>query len=287
MASTKMIRLIRVGETTSIIALLKLLDLFDAVALVEQHHFRLVLARRGLAHRRIGADDQQVTDMRLARRGTVERDRARAAWRLDDVGGEALAVLHVVEVDLLVLAHVGGVQQVFVDAAAALVMQVGLGDGGAVQLGAQHHALQLGGHFFFTSPSCVIRQATTMSSSSGSWKPASLVVTSFKKSSTLRAYSALASAATSAARLVSPTIVTPYRCVVLPGSVSGQLPPAGAAMSTITLPGFMLLTISSVTSTGAGRPGISAVVITTSAAATRLATSIFWRSSQLCGIGRA
>ena len=36
-----------------------------------------------------------------------------------------------------------------------------------------------------------------------------------------------------------------------------------------------------------GRPGISAVEITISACATRLATSIFCRSSQLCGIGFA
>ena len=55
----------------------------------------------------------------------------------------------------------------------------------------------------------------------------------------------------------------------------------------MTEPGFMDLTMSSVTSTGAGRPGISAVLITMSACATRLATSTFCRSSQLCGIGRA
>ena len=41
------------------------------------------------------------------------------------------------------------------------------------------------------------------------------------------------------------------------------------------------------TSFGAGRPGMRAVEITTSACATRLATSTFWRSSQLGGIGRA
>ena len=74
-------------------------------------------------------------------------------------------------------------------------------------------------------------------------------------------------------------------------SVSGQLPPPPgprpAARSTMTEPGFMDLTMSSVTSTGAGRPGISAVLITMSACATRLATSTFCRSSQLCGIGRA
>ena len=83
---------------------------------------------------------------------------------------------------------------------------------------------------------------------------------------------------TSAGRLVSPTIVTPCLMTVWPASVSGQLPPLPApAMSTITEPGFIALTISSVTSTGAARPGISAVVMTMSAAATRLATSTFWR----------
>ena len=69
--------------------------------------------------------------------------------------------------------------------------------------------------------------------------------------------------------------------------MSGQLPPAGAAMSTITEPGFMLLTISSVISVGAARPGISAVEMTMSACATRLATSTFCRSSHDGGIGLA
>ena len=59
----------------------------------------------------------------------------------------------------------------------------------------------------------------------------------------------------------------------------GQLPPPfgplPAAMSMMTEPGFILLTMSSVISVGAGRPGINAVDITMSACATRLATSIF------------
>ena len=119
---------------------------------------------------------------------------------------------------------------------------------------------------------------------------------SLRKSSTLRAYSAEASAPTRVARLVSPTMVTPCFCTVLSASVSGQLPPTlpsglgaplPAAMSMMTEPGFMLFTMSSVISTGAARPGISAVEITTSACATRLATSTFWRSSQLGGMGRA
>ena len=56
-------------------------------------------------------------------------------------------------------------------------------------------------------------------------------------------------------------MVTPCLTTALPGSVNSQLPPCSAAMSTITLPGFMLCTISAVISLGAGLPGISAVVM--------------------------
>ena len=58
-------------------------------------------------------------------------------------------------------------------------------------------------------------------------------------------------------------------------------------MSTMTAPGFIDWTISSVTSTGALRPGISAVVITTSACRTRCATAAACRFIQASGIGRA
>ena len=47
-----------------------------------------------------------------------------------------------------------------------------------------------------------------------------------------------------------------------PGLDSAQLPPSGLApMSTMTLPGFMPATASSVMSSGAGRPGTDAVVM--------------------------
>ncbi|CAB4952813.1 unannotated protein [freshwater metagenome] len=46
-----------------------------------------------------------------------------------------------------------------------------------------------------------------------------------------------------------------------PLTVPSTLPPFWAAMSTITEPGFMLATISAVISNGAGRPGMSAVVM--------------------------
>ena len=48
--------------------------------------------------------------------------------------------------------------------------------------------------------------------------------------------------------------------------MTATLPPLAAAMSTMTLPGRMPATVSAVTSSGAGRPGISAVVMTMSAA---------------------
>ncbi len=52
------------------------------------------------------------------------------------------------------------------------------------------------------------------------------------------------------------------------GTEPATFPPWAAAMSTITLPARMLATISSVISRGAGRPGISAVVMTMSASGT-------------------
>ena len=64
--------------------------------------------------------------------------------------------------------------------------------------------------------------------------------------------------------------------------------PAYAPGETIWYKAYLMAaSIPSVISVGAARPGISAVEMTTSACATRLATSTFWRSSQLGGIGLA
>ncbi len=51
---------------------------------------------------------------------------------------------------------------------------------------------------------------------------------------------------------------------VVRASVSSQLPPESPARSTITEPGAMLATACFVSRIGAGRPGISAVVMITS-----------------------
>ena len=74
----------------------------------------------------------------------------------------------------------------------------------------------------------------------------------------------------------SPIMVTPCFTTVLFTSLNTQFPPCSTAMSTITDPKRMLFTMSSVTNTGALRPGINAVVITMSASDTCFATNSCW-----------
>ena len=80
--------------------------------------------------------------------------------------------------------------------------------------------------------------------------------------------------------------MTPFGVsIVLPGLVRSQLPPRSAARSTTTEPGFIASTMSSSQSFGAGRPGISAVVMTMSisGASSRNFSSCFSRNSGLDG----
>ena len=76
---------------------------------------------------------------------TVDAEHAGAAFALDDVGLEPGAVRHVDDRDLLSGEQVGGVHQVAVDRDGADVVEVGVRDGGAVDLRLQHgaeHGLQ-------------------------------------------------------------------------------------------------------------------------------------------------
>ena len=65
-----------------------------------------------------------------------------------------------------------------------------------------------------------------------------------------------------------------------PATEPSTLPPDSAARSTTTDPGRIARTMSAVTRSGAGRPGIAAVVISTSAAATCGASSCRWRAAR-------
>lgn len=60
---------------------------------------------------------------------------------------------------------------------------------------------------------------------------------------------------------VYPTNFTPYFSTTLSFSTNLQFPPASAAKSTITEPGFIAFTCSSKINSGASFPGINAVVI--------------------------
>ena len=68
-------------------------------------------------------------------RRAVDGDDARAFLGADGVGGKALAVADVVDLDLFILADAGEVEQLAVDCAGAFILQLCVGNAGAVQLG--------------------------------------------------------------------------------------------------------------------------------------------------------
>ena len=79
--------------------------------------------------------------------------------------------------------------------------------------------------------------------------------------------------AISLGRLSGAMILTPPSTTVSPAFVSSQLPPDSPARSTITEPGCMPRTASAVIRSGAGRPGIWAVVMITSCRAAASASA--------------
>src|SRR5581483_8823136 len=109
----------------------------DAVALVHHHDLRLVLARRLLVEPRERADDDEVAGRDLASGGAVHAHDAGAGGAFEGVGLEALAVVHVPDVHGLELDQVHRFHERLVDRDRALVVEVRLGHGRAVDLAAQ------------------------------------------------------------------------------------------------------------------------------------------------------
>ena len=70
--------------------------------------------------------------------GAVDSDHTGAALTGDRVGDQPGAVVDVHDGDLFALQQVGGVHQVGVDGHRADVVQIGLGDGGTMNLGLEH-----------------------------------------------------------------------------------------------------------------------------------------------------
>lgn len=109
-------------------------DALDAVFVVHIDQRRLEISQFYLVVLAVGGDDEDVADGRFARGGTVDGDHAATALTADGVGGEAFAVVDIVDLDALVLFDVGGVEKVFVDRARAFVFEFRCGDSNAVEL---------------------------------------------------------------------------------------------------------------------------------------------------------
>jgi hypothetical protein len=87
----------------------------------------------------VADDDHPVATMDQMSGGTVETDLTGARRAFDDVGLETSTVVDVDDGDLLELEQIGLPHQVSVDGDRADVVQVRVGDGGAVDL-RLHHA---------------------------------------------------------------------------------------------------------------------------------------------------
>ena len=99
---------------------------------------RRVLGGLLRGHLAVAHDDDLVADVYEVGGGTVQADDTAAGLAGDGVGLEAVAVVDVRDLDLLVLADAGGVQEVLVDGDGTDVVELGLGDRGAVNLALEH-----------------------------------------------------------------------------------------------------------------------------------------------------
>ena len=82
-----------------------------------------------------GHNDDAVADGGEAGGGAVDADDAGAGGAGEDVSFEAVAVFAIGDEDLLVGEQAGGAEEVGIDGDGAVVVEVGLGDDGLVDLG--------------------------------------------------------------------------------------------------------------------------------------------------------
>src|SRR5467141_2114869 len=107
----------------------------DLVLLVDEDDRRNVTQKLLALHDRVREDDHRVADVRETRGRAVQAYHARAPRAPDGVRVEPLPVVHVQDLHLLVREDIGRVHQLCVDRDRSLVIEIGLGDGGAVDLG--------------------------------------------------------------------------------------------------------------------------------------------------------
>eukprot|EP00747_Dinoflagellata_sp_TGD_P111636 gnl/TRDRNA2_/TRDRNA2_171260_c1_seq2.p1 gnl/TRDRNA2_/TRDRNA2_171260_c1~~gnl/TRDRNA2_/TRDRNA2_171260_c1_seq2.p1 ORF type:complete len:106 (+),score=10.09 gnl/TRDRNA2_/TRDRNA2_171260_c1_seq2:41-358(+) len=76
--------------------------------------------------------------------GTIDGDDLGSFFRANGVSFKTLAVIQVIDLDLLILENAGHIQQIAIDGAGAFILQFRVGNAGLVQLGFQHGALHIG-----------------------------------------------------------------------------------------------------------------------------------------------
>src|SRR5205807_8178466 len=101
---------------------------------------RLEIHQLGVLVVGVGDDDDLVAGVHEPGSGTVETAVARAGRAGDGVGLEAVAIVDIDHRHLLVLEDVGLCHQPWVDGDRTDVVEVGVGDGGPVDLGLHHAA---------------------------------------------------------------------------------------------------------------------------------------------------
>ncbi|MGY4516003.1 hypothetical protein ACVWWW_001571 [Lysobacter sp. HA18] len=116
----------------------RLVGVGQAVVAVDVDAHRLELGGFRLIALSVRGDDDEVAGLRQMRGCAIDGNRAAALFRTDRIGHEARALVHVPDVDLLVLADARDVEQAPVDRARAFVVQLGVGDGGTMDLGLEH-----------------------------------------------------------------------------------------------------------------------------------------------------
>src|SRR5262245_54288224 len=90
-------------------------DLVELVAGGQEHDCGLVDLGLFERHLRVGTDDDLVAEGSPARGGAIETDDAGARRTLDHVGREALAVVDVVDLDVLVRQQAGRSDEIRID----------------------------------------------------------------------------------------------------------------------------------------------------------------------------
>ena len=85
-------------------------------------------------HLCIGHDNDGVTHLYLASCSAIETNATAVAWTCDDVRVETFAIHVVDNMDALACEEVGGIHEVLVNGDTAHIMEVGLRDGGTVNL---------------------------------------------------------------------------------------------------------------------------------------------------------